>query len=53
MSRIVNPFSAYITKPKMANPSLYEQYRAAVDTGNYKVANAIAKAVGLPLIPSG
>lgn len=52
-NRIENPFSAHIRKPRTANSSLYEQYREAVRVGNVRLANTIANALGIPLIPSG
>lgn len=50
-NRIENPFSAHIRKPRTVDSSLYEQYREAIDAGNIKLANVIANALGIPLIP--
>lgn len=52
-NRIENPFSTYIRKPRTVNTPLYNQYREAVRVGNVKLANAIAKSISSPLIPSG
>lgn len=52
-NRIENPFSAFLRKPRTVTPSLYDQYREAVRVGNIQLANAIAKTIGSPLIPSG
>ena len=51
-NRMENPFSAHIREPRTVNSSLYEQYREAINAGNIKLANAIAKTLGMPLIPA-
>lgn len=51
-NRMENPLSAFLRKPREVNPSLYELYREAIDVGDIELANAIAKTLGISLIPT-
>lgn len=53
MSRIKNPFSLGLNQPRDLSANLYAQYKAAINAGDYKVANAIAKVLRIPPIPGG
>lgn len=48
MSRIQNPFSAYIVKPKELAPTgLIEQFKEALTSGNVERAHALARRLGI------
>lgn len=49
-SRIANPFSAYIHKPKPLEPlELIEQFQQALAVGDTEKASALAKILGISL----